>query len=186
VRKIKKKRLLATIACFILSYLTLTRKFTEYKRTYFGETKVFECRLVEKKAREVVILYEMPSSTTFAGITFHTGSKSFGYFWTNRNYNAYHWKDANGKTIIIYFNISKDTKIFQNKVAWKDMIVDIVYFPNGEISVLDESEIPSNIDPHDLKLIERTKEEFLSYREEITSELEKRTSSFFKIFQQKL
>jgi protein associated with RNAse G/E len=111
----------------------LNDKFTEYKRTYFGETKIFQCRLVERKEdEEVVLLYEITAPAKFVDINFPEGSKSYGYFWADKNYNVYHWVDLRNKTILFYFNISKDTRILQSSVEWKDMIVDIAAFPSGK------------------------------------------------------
>jgi uncharacterized protein len=160
----------------------LNEIFTEFKKTYFGETKVFECRLIERKRDEVVILYQISAPAKFVGVSFHSGSKSYGYYWTKRNYNIYHWVDNHKKTIVFYFNISRNTKILERSVEWNDMIVDVAVFPDGKTMILDEDEIPKNMDSNDLKLIENTKHEIFSSLEEIVTQLEERTRSFVRNF----
>jgi protein associated with RNAse G/E len=156
------------------------KKFIECKRTYFEEKKVFECYLVEKRSSEVVLIYEISAPMEFLGINFLPGSRSFGYFWTEKNYNVYHWIDSNDKTIVFYFNISKDTNIFENSVEWKDMIVDIVAFPNGKTLTVDQDEVPKTITADDLTIIEKTNREILSDLKKITSELDARTSNIIR------
>lgn len=131
---------------------------------------------MEKSSGEVVIVYEISKSMTFTGITFPPGSKSYGYFWEQRNYNVYHWKDTIGKTIMLYFNIAKNTTILEDKVLWNDLIVDLEAFPNGrEPLILDEDEVPETIDVSDRKLIDTTKVHILSRIQELTKEIEART-----------
>ena len=161
------------------------RKFTEYKTTYFGRTLAFECTLAERSPGEVVIIYEISKPMTFTGITFSSGSKSFGYFWEKRNYNVYHWKDKIGKTIMLYFNIAKNTTIFEDKVMWNDLIVDLEVFPDGRKPlILDEDEVPITINASDRKLIDTTKHHLQSQIQELTKELEMRTDGI--IARQKL
>jgi uncharacterized protein len=160
----------------------LNNKFTEYKRTYFGETKVFECHLAERKANEIVIIYEISAPVRFVGLSFLPRSRSYGYFWTERNYNVYHWIGLDDRTIVFYFNISKDTKILKNSVEWQDLVVDIVAFPDGKTTIIDEDEIPKSMDAVDLAIIEKTKNEIFSNLKEITTEIEIRTSGFIRNF----
>jgi protein associated with RNAse G/E len=159
-----------------------SQKFTEYKTTYLGKTNVFECTLAERSAGEVVIVYEIPRPMIFAGMTFPLGSRSFGYFWEQRNYNVYHWKDPNQKTIGSYFNIAKDTRILEDKVLWNDLVVDVVVYPDGsEPLVLDEDEVPKSIDPSDREIIDSTKQLILSQAGDLTQELKTRTEKILSM-----
>jgi predicted RNA-binding protein associated with RNAse of E/G family len=157
------------------------QKFTEYKTTYFGKTQAFECTLAEKLPGEVVIAYEISKPMTFTGVTFPSGSKSHCYFWEQRNYNVYHWKNTMGKTIMFYFNIAKNTRILEDKVNWDDLIVDLEAFPDGrEPMILDEDEVPNTISTDDRRLIDKTKAHILSHIRELTSELEMRTDKIIE------
>ena len=157
-------------------------KFTEYKRTYFGEIKIFECRLAEKKSNELVIIYEISAPIRFLDTNFLPGSKSYGYYWTKKNYNVYHWLDPDDKTLVFYFNISKDTKILDSSVEWQDLIVDIVAFPDGKTTVLDEHEVPKTMSSDDNAIIKKTKDQIFSNLKQIIGELESRTFGFVQSF----
>ncbi len=138
--------------------------------------KIFDCILAEKTDRDIVLIYQIPKRMAFAGVNFPRGSRSFGYYWKVRNYNVYHWKDPKGSTIFSYFNISKDMKIHDDSVEWVDLIVDIVFHPDGRVEILDENEIPENMNHDDLSLIRRTQSEILGNMGRLFRELEKRTS----------
>jgi Protein of unknown function (DUF402) len=155
--------------------------FTEYKRTYFGETKVFNCTLVwqDPSRKELVVSYEPSSEVHFLGLEFPKGSLSYGYYWEDRNYNVYHWKQKNGETMLFYFNVSRDTRILPSSVTWLDLIVDIaVKDSNSPAQVLDEDEIPSSMSLSDLAIIKNVKGEVLSNLYSILRELESRTERF--------
>ena len=154
--------------------------FTEFKRTYFGETKTFDCDLLlhDRVSGELTISFEPEGATSFVGVEFPLGSVSYGYFWVKRNYNAYHWKGANGNTLLFYFNISKDTQIQKSSVSWVDLIVDIALKPGSPPIILDEEEIPRDISPLDLQIIRNTKREILDTIDKIAEELEIKTARF--------
>ena len=159
-------------------------KFKEYKNTYFGETKVFECSLLSLNERELVISYSPKKKMKFIGLEFEESSISFGYYWEDRNYNVYHWKDNMGKTLLFYFNISRDTKIEQERVSWLDLIVDIAIKKN-EIQILDEEEVPQGMAIEDRRIIERSKKEIIANSNSILDSLERSSSSLFaKYFRQ--
>jgi len=103
----------------------MLQSFTEFKRTYFGDTKRFDCKLLEKDEGEVVVLFRLERKMQFLGMNLDRESISIGYFWEDRNYNVYHWIDSIGSTRMYYFNIAKDTRIGPDGVEWLDLIVDV-------------------------------------------------------------
>jgi protein associated with RNAse G/E len=165
---------------FLLS--ELNAKFKEFKKTYYGKIKEFDCVLAEKKTDEVVIVYKISAPLRFLEVDLPSGVRSFGYYWARRNYNVYHWVSEDNKTIVFYFNVSRSTEILDDRVYWQDMIVDIALFSDGKMEVLDEEEIPPDMNSEDRRLIEKTKKEILSNAKEITAELEKRTLSLAQKF----
>jgi protein associated with RNAse G/E len=154
--------------------------FAEIKKTYFGETKIFDCNLVSYNYAkgELIISFVPDRPMTFVGVKFPVGSISYGYYWENRNYNVYHWKGANGDTLLFYFNISRDTRIENSCVTWLDLIVDIAIKPQSSPLILDEDEIPKEIAPTDFEIIEKTRQEILKGIDGIVEELESKTARF--------
>lgn len=151
-------------------------RFLEYKHTYFGETKVFDCTLAHIAEKELVLTFLPKQPMNFIGINFPVGSVSFGYFWEDRNYNAYHWKDELGNTILYYFNICRDTTFGKDRVDWFDLIVDVAATPGAPPKLLDLEEVPTNMRIEDVAIIGETAKLLVSDFERITSELERRTS----------
>jgi protein associated with RNAse G/E len=150
--------------------------YTEYKLTYFGETKVFDCSLLSFEKEELVLLYKPTHAMNFAGITFEEGALSFGYYWQDRHYNVYHWKDKRGKTILYYFNVSKETVISEKNVKWVDLIVDVELIPGQSPKILDEEEVPVNFSKSDASIVRKTTKHILQNMNEITGYLESRTN----------
>ena len=71
---------------------------------------------------------------------------SLGYFREDRPYNAYHWVDTGLSSVALYFNISDRTHITADSVAWRDLTVDVLITPDARCRVLDEDELPVDID----------------------------------------
>ena len=79
-------------------------------------------------------------------LTIPKGSYTIAYYWENRPYNLYIWRDQNGSYIGSYFNIVKNTYITEQVVSFKDLILDIMVLPNGEFFILDEDELPEPLE----------------------------------------
>lgn len=135
-----------------------TTAITEIKTTLGGERKVFDCERMRYSAGETVVVYRMPRDVRLEDLLLPEGSLSLGYFWEDRNYNAYHWVDDNRDTLALYFNICDNTRITPERVAWRDLTVDILITPDLRCRVLDEDELPDDIDPELLSLINATRD----------------------------
>lgn len=118
----------------------------EIKHTLAGERKTFECELLQRSPGEAVIIYRMPRDVELEDILLQSGSVSLGYFWEDRPYNAYHWIDEALGSVALYFNISDRTRIGEQSIEWRDLAVDILISPDGRCRVLDEDELPSDLD----------------------------------------
>lgn len=97
----------------------------------------------------------MPADLELEGVLLPAGTVSLGYFWENRTHNAYHWVDDNHQTLALYFNICDRTHISPQQIAWRDLTVDILITPDQRCRVLDEDELPDDLDP---KLLTRINE----------------------------
>jgi len=118
----------------------------EIKTTLAGERKQFDCELLKFARGEVVVIYRMPRDVQLEDLLLRKDSISIGYFWEDRAYNAYHWIDAQCQTLALYFNICDNTRISRQQVAWRDLSVDILITPDLRCRVLDEDELPDDLD----------------------------------------
>jgi predicted RNA-binding protein associated with RNAse of E/G family len=132
---------------------------TEIKTTLLGERKTFECELLQATTSDAVVVYRMPADHQLEDILLPKDTLSFGYFWQDRPYNAYHWIDAQQQTIALYFNVSDNTIISAESIAWRDLMVDVLITPDGRCRVLDEDELPTEINAELLHYIERTRDQ---------------------------
>ncbi len=121
-------------------------RIVEIKTTLAGERKEFDCELLKFTPGEVVVIYRMPRDVQLEDLLLPKGSISIGYFWEDRAYNAYHWIDEQCQTLALYFNICDNTRISRQQVAWRDLSVDILITPDLRCRVLDEDELPDDLD----------------------------------------
>lgn len=100
----------------------------------------------------------MPADRRLEDLLLPRGSLSLGYFWESRAYNAYHWVDDNRHTLALYFNICDSTRITEHQVAWRDLAVDVLITPDLRCRVLDEEELPDDLEPGLLARINATRD----------------------------
>ena len=101
----------------------------------------------------------MPCDVQLEDVLLRKGTVSLGYFWQNRPYNVYHWIDAQQNTVALYFNIADGTHISEQAIEWRDLTVDVLITPDERCRVLDEDELPADIDAGLLAYIDQTRDE---------------------------
>lgn len=153
----------------------------EVKETLGGEIQTFRCREVARSSIEAVILYEIRVPLGIEDLTLPAGTLSLGYFWTDRDYNAYHWFNPSGETLGIYFNISDSTRIGKGEVRWRDLAVDVLVTPDGQCRVIDEDQIPSDLDSCLLKKIQEARDNLLDRHNQLRQEIESRTGELLEM-----
>ena len=144
----------------------------EIKRTLAGVEKRFDCRRVAGDDRHAVVLWVAREPMHVHGIDLPAGTVSLGHFWTDRHYNVYHWLDADRRTVGFYFNICDRTRIDEHVIEWRDLVIDVLSTPGGRLEVLDEDELPNNLDPETLSHIEIGKRAILTSPGALVAELE--------------
>lgn len=118
----------------------------EVKRTLAGAEKRFDCRLLARTATHVAVLWIAPAAMHVHGVDLPAGTISIGHFWTDRNYNVYHWVRSDASTIGFYFNIADRTVITPAQLSWRDLTLDVLAMPDGRLDLLDEDELPAVLD----------------------------------------
>jgi len=132
---------------------------TEIKSTLDGRHQEFECELLTRAAGEAVVIYRMPQDVQLEDILLRKDSISLGYFWEDRPYNVYHWIDAQQDSVALYFNIADSTRIDQQVIEWRDLAVDVLITADGRCRVLDEDELPADLDAGLLRYIHTARDE---------------------------
>ncbi|TCW57862.1 uncharacterized protein DUF402 [Bacillus thuringiensis] len=131
----------------------------ERKIRYDGTTIDHACLLIEAQQDKIILYHEIQYSFTMAAndtkLTIPKGSYTVAYYWGNRPYNLYVWRDQDGSYIGSYFNIVKNTCITDEVVFFEDLIVDIMVLPSGEFFILDEDELPEPLEQFEDGYVEK-------------------------------
>jgi hypothetical protein len=151
----------------------------ELKRTLVGREKRFDCRLIEGDQRHAVLLFIAAAPMHVHGVDLPIGTVTFGYFWTDRLYNVYHWLDAQGGTIGYYFNLSDSTTISDGRLEWRDLTLDVLATPAGRLEVLDEDELPADLDQTLRARIDEAKQAILGDPQQVMAEIERRSRALY-------
>lgn len=149
-------------------------RIVEVKTTLAGERKEFDCELLKRTRGEVAVIYRMPRDMQLEDLLLPKHSISIGYFWEDRPYNVYHWIDDRCQTLALYFNICDNVRISKRQVAWRDLAVDVLITPDLRCRVLDEDELPDDLD-HELRAcIESARDTLCADPEGLLHEFERR------------
>ncbi|MFK7696589.1 DUF402 domain-containing protein [Paenibacillus sp. HJGM_3] len=133
----------------------------ERKIKYDGSVVDYECILLEREDNRAVLFYPITKSFSVAygaedrKLILPNGSYTIAYYWTDRPYNVYVWRDAGGTYIGAYFNIVRNTVLTETEVSFEDLIVDVLLLPAGERYVLDEEELPEPLEEFEEGLANR-------------------------------
>jgi hypothetical protein len=118
----------------------------EIKRKLSGQAKEFNCRVLSRDGTHLVVLFIARGEMNVHGVVLPAGTATFGHFWSDRPYNVYHWLNPDdGATIGYYLNLAEETTISEDRLEWRDMIVDVLVSRDGQATVLDEDEIPADL-----------------------------------------
>ncbi|BAQ10949.1 hypothetical protein OXB_2478 [Bacillus sp. OxB-1] len=134
-----------------LSTLPIQRgdNIIERKIRYDSVVVEHRCKLLKAQSNSVVLFHAIQNSFTMMAsqtkLSIPKGSYTIGYYWKDRPYNLYVWRDEKGKYLGSYFNIVKNTYMTDQLVSFEDLIIDIMVLPNGEYFILDEDELPETL-----------------------------------------
>ena len=158
----------------------MSEHILEIKETLAGQRKEFACERIVVNADEAVVLYRIQREGRVEDLVLPSGTLSFGYFWTEKFYNVYHWITPNGETLGLYFNISDSTRITAEQIYWRDLTVDVLMTP-GRCRVLDEDELPADLDAELLRRIENARDEVLRNGERLWAVLDERSKRYILV-----
>lgn len=121
-------------------------RILEVKRTLAGAEKRFECHLLSRTTSHLAVLWIAPTAMHVHGVDLPAGTVSVGHFWIDRPYNVYHWLGRDRATLGYYFNLADRTRWTAERLDWRDLVVDVLATPAGRLDVLDEDELPPDLD----------------------------------------
>jgi len=144
----------------------------EVKRTLAGVEKRFECQVLARTANHLAVLWIAPGAMHVHGVALPAGTVSVGHFWTDRPYNVYHWLRSDQTTLGYYFNLADGTTWTAERLDWRDLTVDVLATPEGRLDVLDEDELPAELDAETRAHIDAGKAALLGAPASVLAEVE--------------
>ncbi|HLM57338.1 MAG TPA: DUF402 domain-containing protein [Pyrinomonadaceae bacterium] len=72
------------------------------------------------------------------------GTRSTEYFWTDRWYNVFRFREPTGELRCFYCNVNMPPQLSEGRLTFVDLDVDILVAPDFSYSVLDEDEFEAN------------------------------------------
>ncbi len=118
----------------------------EQKVLLSGELHEYHCELVLLTDTFGVLRYVIDREYHLDGITLYPGEVTLAFYWTNRPYTLYSWRHNKPGQELYYFNIADRVSLSQAKFAWRDLVVDILIDGHENAHILDEDDLPSNLD----------------------------------------
>lgn len=105
------------------------------------ETWRYPAKLLERRPNAVVIeAYFNRSDTEVAGLLIHSGARFVEIYFADRWYNIFEIYAPDGTVSGWYCNISLPAEITDGRIAYVDLALDLLVFPDGTQKVLDEDE----------------------------------------------
>jgi predicted RNA-binding protein associated with RNAse of E/G family len=111
-----------------------------------GDEVIFECELVALEDGFGILKYVLDQEWQVQGLTLRPGDVTYAFYWTDRPYNLYWWVKRDGQTVGYYFNLADSVSLSPHEFVWRDLIVDILVLPGGQVQVIDEDEVPDDLD----------------------------------------
>jgi predicted RNA-binding protein associated with RNAse of E/G family len=150
---------------------------TERKTRLDGTVVEYRCEaLVVEPGQRAVVRYVIDRDRTLEGtdLVLRAGTVTIGHFWSDRPYNVYHWLEGN-RTIAFYVSVATDTSIDRDAIAYTDLVVDVLLRPSGAMEVLDEEELPPDLDPRHRLVIAKALETCVTEARRLIAEIERET-----------
>ncbi len=151
----------------------------EIKRTLGGARKEFRCRLVERQSDRAIVLFVADRAYQVPGLALPPGTVTLGHFWPGRPYNVYHWMQPSGTTLAHYFNLATDTSIDAETIRWTDLTLDVLVQPGTPPVVLDEDELPADLDPDTRSRIDAARSAVLEQQGAVVANLEEQAGAIW-------
>jgi hypothetical protein len=155
----------------------------EIKHLLAGGEKRFDCQRLAGDGRHEVVLWIAPAAMHVHGVDLPAGTISFGHFWADRHYNAYHWVDPAGETLGYYFNLCDRTRVEAGRIEWRDLILDVLALPGAPARLLDEDELRAfgPLDPETAAHVADACRILLTDTAAVTAEIEAASRALFPL-----
>ncbi len=143
----------------------------EQKVLLSGERHEYLCDLALFTGTFGILRYMIDREYHVGGITLKPGEATLAFYWTCRPYTLYTWRHTGAGRGLYYFNIADRVSLAPTRFAWRDLVVDVLVSEYGLPHILDENDLPSNLDSELFDYIERAKQHILTHYRHIIAEV---------------
>ncbi len=171
------------MSCYRRVLASQTRRPTaviERKIRLDGTSSEFSCEgLAVEPGRRAVLRYTSDQVVRIrdTDIALPAGTITLAHYWTDRPYNVYHWLSL-GRTVAYYVNVADRTRIETGSVSYRDLVVDVVVRPSGALEILDEDELPADLEPAARKAIADALEVVVTGAKRLAAEIEQESRRY--------
>lgn len=151
----------------------------ERKTRLDGTSEEFVCDVLELlPGKRAVLHLRLDHDWDVAGVlTVPAGTSTYAHYWIDRPYNVYHWVNA-GRTLAYYVNIADEVTIQSDLVAYRDLVLDVLIRPSGALEVLDEDELPADLETGARRSIADAMEVVVTGAKMLMREVEEQTAGY--------
>ncbi len=129
----------------------------ERKRLLTGGMQEYSCELIRTTGNFGILRYVIDKIYAVDSITLEPGDVTYALYWNERPYTLYIWHRRRISGVLYYFNIADSISLLPNAFTWRDLVVDILIVEDGSAHILDEEELPRDLDPELYSYINRAK-----------------------------
>lgn len=131
----------------------------EVKYHYNGKVSEAECGRVFLEEGMAVMKYYFRTEWKVDELHLGPPMYTFAFYWEDSPYNLYLWYRADGSLDAAYFNVVDSVKLGRGQVEYRDLIVDVLLYPEGSWTVLDRHELTDDMPVDLLEYIEAAQAE---------------------------
>lgn len=149
----------------------------ERKRKPDGTDRAFRCELLASSPHFALVLFVVERPSAFhAPLLLPRGTRSYGFFWSDRPYNAYRMVGADGRVVAHRFDALCDVRITSAEVSYRDLVLDWWVLADGTLVEEDRDEYDELVEAGvlsaaDTALVEAAAAEIVDNHAALMSEL---------------
>ncbi len=117
----------------------------EIKHTLANTTKIYACEELWYEPGFGMLRYVIDREYDIQGHALAPGDVTHALYWEDRPYTLYVW-DVKKHGRLFYFNIADRIGLRPGTFMWRDLALDVLITAEGKVEVLDEHELPGNLD----------------------------------------
>lgn len=112
----------------------------ERKRHITKPDEFYWCQELHREARYLVLRYEVTRAARLGSIDIPAGSHTLAHYWENRGYVLWEMYGPEGILIGYCYHLCLPPQIGPQSVEYLDLLLDLWFDPQGNLTVLDEDE----------------------------------------------